>query len=270
MPAPLVTAILEGPDRPLPITSEIFRDLAGVAMVIDSGPTRCAKLPTRAAIEGDHWTVEREGAVSVTNLRRMSGQIILFICTGNTCRSPMAEAICKLLIARRLDCPLDELEDRGFLVISAGVAATSGASAASHAVDVLRSMGGTLEDHRSRRLTLEMVRQADCIFAMTADHLDALLDAVPQAQPARSCSTPTAATFPTRSVLTTRTIARRPSGSSRCSRNACVRWGWGRVERGSRSVAAVPAPLFKFSSAREIRRVDDVSGGDRGRPCQFT
>jgi protein-tyrosine-phosphatase len=44
-------------------------------------------------------------------------------------------------------------------------------------------MGGSLENHRSRRLTLDLVRQADCIFAMTTDHLDTLLDAVPEVEP---------------------------------------------------------------------------------------
>ncbi len=43
-------------------------------------------------------------------------------------------------------------------------------------------MGGSLDNHRSRRVTLNLVRQADWIFAMTADHLDALLEAVPEVQ----------------------------------------------------------------------------------------
>ncbi|MGZ3384915.1 MAG: arsenate reductase/protein-tyrosine-phosphatase family protein, partial [Isosphaeraceae bacterium] len=98
------------------------------------------------------------------------------------CRSPMAEAICKLMLARRLDCPAEQIEERGYVVQSAGVAAASGSPAASHAIDVLRAMGGSLESHRSRRVTLDLVRQADCIFAMTADHLEALLDAVPEVQ----------------------------------------------------------------------------------------
>ena len=112
----------------------------------------------------------------------MSGLIIVFVCTGNTCRSPMAEAIGKLLLARRLDCPIEELEDRGYVVLSAGMATMGGAPAAAHAIDVVRAMGGSLENHRSRRVTLDLIRRADCIFAMTADHLDSLLDAVPDAQ----------------------------------------------------------------------------------------
>jgi protein-tyrosine phosphatase len=182
MPAPLATSVVNGRGRPLPISAESLRHLPGVDMVIDSGPTRFGSAPTCVSITENQWTVEREGAVSEESIRRMSGRIILFICTGNTCRSPMAEAICKVLIARGLGCAPKELEDHGFVVTSAGVAAMSGAPAAPHAVEVLRDMGGSLEGHRSRRVTLDMVRQADYIFAMTADHLETLLEAVPQAQ----------------------------------------------------------------------------------------
>jgi protein-tyrosine phosphatase len=94
----------------------------------------------------------------------------------------MAEAICKVLLAKRLGCPLDELERRGFVVRSAGVAATNGVPAASHAIDVVRALGGSLENHRSRRIAAGAVRQADCIFAMTADHLDDLLRAMPDVE----------------------------------------------------------------------------------------
>jgi L-threonylcarbamoyladenylate synthase len=95
----------------------------------------------------------------------------------------MAESICKLLLARRLGCSIDQLEERGYVIRSAGIAAINGFPAAAHAIDVIRAMGGSLENHRSRKITLDLVRQADCIFAMTIDHLDALFDGVPEAQP---------------------------------------------------------------------------------------
>src|SRR5262249_23023404 len=62
------------------------------------------------------------------------------------------------------------------------VAATNGVQAAAHAVDVVRALGGSLEHHRSRKVAANLVRQADCIFAMTADHLDALLDVFPEVE----------------------------------------------------------------------------------------
>ncbi len=181
-PAPLVLRPLMPDGKTLATTADSLQGLADLDLVIDSGPTPCGQQCTWVRVDQDGWTVVHAGAMTARTLLQMSGLIVLFICTGNTCRSPMAEAICRLMIARRLHCDLEQIEEQGYVVQSAGVAAASGSPAASHAVDVLRSMGGTLENHRSRRATLEMVRQADCIFAMTADHLDALLEAVPEVQ----------------------------------------------------------------------------------------
>jgi protein-tyrosine phosphatase len=180
-PAPLILGAIPALEKAV-ITADPLRDLDGVDMVIDSGPTLRGQVSTEVRIEDEQWAVERAGAIDARTLTQMSGLIILFVCTGNTCRSPMAEAICKLLLARRMSCQPDQLEERGYVVLSAGVAANGGAPAAAHAIDVLRAMGGSLESHRSRRVSLEIVRQADCIFAMTADHLDALLDGVPEVQ----------------------------------------------------------------------------------------
>jgi protein-tyrosine phosphatase len=160
-----------------------MRSMSGLDMAIDSGPTRYGQVSTTVRIEEDGWSIVRPGVVDAETLSRLSGLIIVFVCTGNTCRSPMAEALCKMIMARRLKCSVDELQGRGYTIVSAGVSATSGAPAASHAIEVLRSMGGSLDRHRSRGLTAELVRQADCLFAMTADHLAALLDAAPDAQP---------------------------------------------------------------------------------------
>ena len=120
--------------------------------------------------------------IDAASLVESASLIILFVCTGNTCRSPMAEAICKVLLARRLNCSVDELAERGFVVRSAGVAAYDGHPAAAHAVDVVRALGGSLENHRSRRIDSRLARQADYIFAMTIDHLDDLLRAVPEVE----------------------------------------------------------------------------------------
>jgi tRNA threonylcarbamoyl adenosine modification protein (Sua5/YciO/YrdC/YwlC family) len=183
LPAPLVIGMYRAADQTPAVTAEPLQPVVDIDMVVDAGPTQFRKFATIVNIDGDSWSVAREGVIDEATVRRMSGLIILFICTGNTCRSPMAEAICKLLLARRLSCEADQLEDHGFVVLSAGVAAVDGAPAAGHAIEVLQEMGGSLKEHRSRKVTLNLVRQADLIFAMTGDHLETLLDAVPEVEP---------------------------------------------------------------------------------------
>lgn len=89
---------------------------------------------------------------------------VLFVCTGNTCRSSMAAAL-----ARRL---LEDCEGgRGVRVSSAGVAAFPGDLASPEAVEALAGMGIDLSGHRATLLTADDVGRADLILAMTGDHL---------------------------------------------------------------------------------------------------
>ncbi len=92
-------------------------------------------------------------------------QTILFVCTGNTCRSPMAEAITRHLIDQGL------LGDRADLfVASAGVAAATGIPTTREAVAALKALG--IEHHGgSKPLTAEMIRNADLVLCMTDRHV---------------------------------------------------------------------------------------------------
>lgn len=93
---------------------------------------------------------------------------LLFVCTGNTCRSPIAEAATRAELARRRWAHVQ--------VQSAGVAASSGAPASDHAVTVLAEHGIDISAHHSRPLTPELVDWADLILAMAPAHLAVLAD----------------------------------------------------------------------------------------------
>jgi protein-tyrosine-phosphatase len=93
----------------------------------------------------------------------------------------MAEAICKMLLARRLGCKVEDLPERGFEVVSAGLAAFTGDRAAEEAIEVIREMGGDLSDHFSHPLTADTVYQADYVFTMTDSHMRQLANLVPEA-----------------------------------------------------------------------------------------
>jgi len=182
LPGPLIEAGEEGRAA---VTADDLAGRPGLDMILDAGPTRLGGPSTviGVGIGPEPWSLIRPGVVAEAEVARMAGTIILFICTGNTCRSPMAEALCKAMLARKLRAGADELVDKGYVVLSAGVSAGDGMPAAAHAVEVVRSRGGSLEDHASRRATAELVRQADHILAMTLDHLDILLDHIPDVAP---------------------------------------------------------------------------------------
>jgi protein-tyrosine phosphatase len=85
---------------------------------------------------------------------------ILFVCTGNTCRSPLAEAAWRALP--------DDLRSQA-TVGSAGIRAATGEPAAAHGVAIARNWQVDMQGHRSRRLTLQMVEAADLICTMSVD-----------------------------------------------------------------------------------------------------
>lgn len=97
---------------------------------------------------------------------------ILFVCTGNTCRSPMAEALFRNIAA---EAGL-ELEIR-----SAGVAAVPGGAMSEYARQVLADRGVATDEFRSSAVTAETVEWADLILTMTASHKQALARLFPKA-----------------------------------------------------------------------------------------
>jgi len=152
-----------------------------LALVIDDGRARYAQPATTIAVEPTGVRVVHPGIVSADMLQRLSSLMVLFVCTGNTCRSPMAETLFRHLTAERLGCAPDEIEQRGLVVTSAGLAAWSGAKASAGAVEAMAEIGADLTAHESQPVTETLVRQADVIWTMTASHRAALLAQFPEA-----------------------------------------------------------------------------------------
>lgn len=121
------------------------------------------------------WKLIRPGVITEEDLRRLTSCLIVFVCTGNTCRSPLAEALCRKMLADHLGCTQDELPARGYIVQSAGLSAVPGYPASPEAVVIAGELGADLSSHRSQPLTAELLIQADHVLTMTASHLDALL-----------------------------------------------------------------------------------------------
>jgi protein-tyrosine-phosphatase len=91
---------------------------------------------------------------------------ILFVCSGNTCRSPLAEALARKMAAER------GLSDLVFA--SAGTGALDGGGASEAAILVGLERGTDLSSHRTRALTHAEVEQADLVLVMGPHHLDSV------------------------------------------------------------------------------------------------
>ena len=154
-----------------------------VDLIIDTGATRYNKPSTivKVTAEGS-WHLLRIGVLDERAIRRLASTTILLVCSGNTCRSPMAEALCKQMLAEKLRVPREKLGEAGYEILSAGVGAISGVPASPNAVEACRQVGADLTSHRSRQMTSDLLRQADVIWTMCEHHSAAVLRMVPEAR----------------------------------------------------------------------------------------
>jgi protein-tyrosine phosphatase len=180
-PIALTSANLSG--QPDSLTAEDVLSSLGnqVDLVLNDGRSRLGQASTVVQVGDNGLKVLRQGVVSEQTLRRLSNLMILLVCTGNTCRSPMAEALLRQMIAAKKNCPPAELSDHGVLVMSAGISAMMGSRPSPEAVEVMHQMGASLCEHESQPLTVQLVRHADIIWTMTSAHRQAIVSQWPEA-----------------------------------------------------------------------------------------
>lgn len=185
VPAPVVAASANRPGNAPPTAAEgAIAELGEqVDLIIDNGMTRYTKPSTIVEVSADGtWQLLRSGVLDERAVRRLAATTILFVCSGNTCRSPMAEALCKRMLTAKLGPHVEKIADAGFEILSAGTSAIGGMPASANAVEAGRQAGVDLAGHRSRPLTADLIRQADTIFTMCEHHSQAVVRLLPQAQ----------------------------------------------------------------------------------------
>ena len=185
LPFPLVaTSANRRGKAELADAASIAREFAGeVELVLDGGPPRLAEPSLVLRVGPGKFEVLRPGLLDLNRLRETAGLRIVFVCTGNTCRSPMAAALAQHALAKRLQVPARRVGDFGFEIFSAGLAANFGAPIAQNALEVLTELtpelGRSAREHRAQAAIPEEIGRADRVYALTSGHLDVMRSMLP-------------------------------------------------------------------------------------------
>jgi protein-tyrosine phosphatase len=167
-------------DPPAVNGEEARRALEGrVDVLVDAGPTKQHGRSTVVRLREGRAEVVREGAIPRTVIDEVNVTTLLFVCTGNTCRSPMAEALARKMLADRLGVKESELAERGYRVLSAGTSAGRGGAAAEESEQVVKKYGADLSRHESQPVTVSMIEEADKVWVMTPRHRQTLVEWMP-------------------------------------------------------------------------------------------
>jgi protein-tyrosine-phosphatase len=164
-----------------PSAEDVIEQLGDdVQLVLDDGRCQFGQSSSVVHVSDNELRVLRDGVISQMNLRRLASYMLLFVCTGNTCRSPMAEVLCRQRLAKRLGCSIDSLDERGVIVLSAGIAAMAGNVASAEARQVMGQHQLDLTQHESQPLSDRLVKFADLILTMTRGHRNAIVSQWPE------------------------------------------------------------------------------------------
>jgi len=150
---------------------KIFQDK--VDCIIVAGKAQYSTSSTIVKATDERPEILREGAIPRSLIEDLSYKLVVFVCTGNTCRSPLAEAILKEKLKNGKKDPMVK-------VISSGVAAATGISASQNACQVATEMGIDLNNHVSQPVTISMIEEANAVYVMTQEHKRTILNWLPE------------------------------------------------------------------------------------------
>ena len=152
-----------------------------IELLLDAGPCKYKKSSTVVKIGKKGLEILRPGVYPQAELEALSKIKFLFVCTGNTCRSPMAEGIFRKYLAEKLQCEVDHLDKMGYKTCSAGVMNMAGSPASPEAIATCAAKGIEIKAHKSRALSRQLVEECDFIFAMGRMHCERIVALRPEA-----------------------------------------------------------------------------------------
>ena len=152
-----------------------------IETLLDAGPCKYGKSSTVVKIGKKGLTILRKGVYSQAELEEMSEVKFLFVCTGNTCRSPMAEGLFRKYLAEKLQCKVDQVRKMGYKLSSASVMEMAGLPASPESIAACAAKGVDIRVHRSNTLSRQLIETSDFIFAMTRMHCEHIASVSPEA-----------------------------------------------------------------------------------------
>lgn len=169
-------------EPPATDAEEVLTQFSGkIDLLLNAGPCKYKKSSTVVKIGKKELEILRPGVYSQVELEAMSEVKFLFVCTGNTCRSPMAAGIFRKYLSEKLQCEVDQLDKMGYKISSAGIMDLESSPASVEARAACAAKGIDITSHRSKVLSQELIEENDFIFGMGRTHIERVAAISPEA-----------------------------------------------------------------------------------------
>jgi len=160
---------------------EVLAQFSGqIDILLDGGPCKYKKSSTVVKIHKEGLEILRPGVYSQEKVEALSEIKFLFVCTGNTCRSPMAVGIFCKCLTKKLKCRVDELDKMGYKVLSAGILEMTGSPASIEAIVACAAKGIDIKAHKSQKLSPHLIEDSDFIYVMGQVHKERIATLSPK------------------------------------------------------------------------------------------
>ncbi len=176
MPFPLLQTSANPSGQPAALNgAAVVRYLDGkVDLLLDGGTTEGGRSSTVVLCDHRRISIAREGAVPAAAILDAVVEPVVVACTGNICRSPVAEAMLRTMLAARLGTPEAGLGHFGFQVASFGTMGLTGREASEYAIIAAEEAGYDIRAHRARPFSIELAKSARVLYGLDQSHIDFL------------------------------------------------------------------------------------------------